>query len=306
MSLDLLKKYKEFISLGNKERQKTFFSLGPLSVNLSVGDSRGIPSGRLVQVVGKQSSGKSTLALDIMAQHQRTSGLEVVYIDFERSYDMDYAAAIGIDLGRLYVVRPDTTEQGLNIAEEAIKSGEIKLVVIDSIAAAMPSSELPKDYDDSPKMASNAGLITRFANRIIPLLDNNDALLIVLNQLRKNFSTLSPETEIPFGGMSLQYATAVTLHVTKTSTKDTFQTTQVVVKKNKVSAPQGRCEFTIQYGVGIRHDLDLLTLAIGVGLVVKNGAWLSYNDIKVQGLDKAAVEFPLQEIRDRLLEIQNG
>lgn len=301
-SEQLLKKYKEFISLGSRERIRPYYSLGPLSLNLAAGDNRGVIGGRVVQIVGKQSSGKSTLALDIIRQYQiLPDSVPVLYVDFERSFDQKYAKNIGVNLDLLYHVRPDTTEQGFNIVEYAVKESGIKLVVIDSIAQAMPSSELGKDYEDSPKMASNAGLITRLMNRMVPILDNNDALLVAINQLRKNFSTLSQETEIPFGGMNLQFAIAMTLHVAKTSTKETFQTSQVIIKKNKTNAPQGRCEFTIQYGVGIRHDLDLLNLAIERGLVSKNGAWLSYHDIKTQGLEKAATEFPLEEIRQRIL-----
>jgi recombination protein RecA len=302
MSIDLLKKYKDFVSLGSKERIRPYFSLGPLSLNIAAGDSRGIPAGRIIQIVGKQSSGKSTLALDMIHQYQLTNPYaNVLYVDFERSFDPRYSQSIGVDLDRIYHVRPDTTEQGFNITEEAIRDADFKLAIIDSIAQAMPSSELGKDYEDSPKMASNAGLITRLMNRIVPILDNNDALLIAINQLRKNFSTLSPETEVPFGGMSLQFAIAMTLHIAKTSTKETFQTSQVIIKKNKTNAPQGRCEFTIQYGVGIRHDLDIINLAIERGLVNKSGAWLSYDVIKSQGLERAATEFPLEEIKQRIL-----
>jgi recombination protein RecA len=303
MSIDLLKKYKDFVSLGSKERIRPYFSLGPLSLNLAVGDSRGVPAGRVVQIVGKQSSGKSTLALDVIREYQINNTTPVLYIDFERSFDQRYSANIGVDLDQLYHVRADTTEQGLNIMEDAIRDADVKLIVIDSIAQALPASELTKDYEDSQKMASSANIITRCMPRIVPILDNYDALLIAVNQLRKNFSTLSPETEIPFGGMSLQYATSLTLHVTKTSTKETFQTTQVIVKKNKTNAPQGRCEFTIQYGIGIRHDLDIINLAIERGLVNKSGAWLSYDAIKSQGLERAATEFPLEEIKQRILAL---
>lgn len=306
MSEALRKKYKQYIELGSAKRPKSYFSLGPLSLNIAVGDVRGVESGRIVQIVGKQSSGKTTLALDIIAWHHHMTNQFVLYIDFERSFDQDYAAACGVNLDLLLVARPDTTEQGLTIAEEAIKSGDVKLVIIDSIAAAMPSSEVGKDYEDSMRMASNAGIITRFANRIVPLLDNNDSLVIVLNQLRKNFSTLSPETEVPFGGMALQYATSVTLQTAKIDTKASFQKTQVIVKKNKTNNPQGRTEFTIEYGTGIKHNLDIIDLAIARDIVQQTGkAWYAYGDLKANGKEKAGELFPLEEIKEKIINAES-
>lgn len=303
MSLDaLLKKYKNAIDLASVPRPKTFISLGPLSLNIAIGDTRGVETGRIVQIVGKQSSGKSTLALDIIAQHQEATGLPVLYVDFERSLDPDYARACGVDLERLYQVRADTTEEGLDAALDFIKSGSVKLIIIDSIAAAMPSSEEEKDMKDSPKMASNAGLITRFCNKVVPLLDNNDVLLVVLNQLRKNFSTLSPETEIPFGGMSLQYATAVMIRMAAIKNEERTMTAQTIIRKNKVGAPQARTEFKIVYGRGIDHAADIVELAIERNIVNKSGAWFTFGEYKAQGMEKAKVEFPIQQIRQLILE----
>lgn len=303
MSIEkLLKKYQDFVQTGDVERPKSWFSLGPLSVNLAVGDARGIQSGRIVQIVGKQSSGKTTLALEIAKQYQQTTGQPVLYVDFERAYDQNYARDIGVNLIDLIMVRPDTTEIGLNIVEDAIKDAGIRLVIIDSIAAAMPSTELQKDYDDAQKMAGNATIITRFCNRIVPILDNHDTLLVVLNQNRKNFSTLSKEDEIPFGGTALQYATSVTLQTARIETKEDFQTTQVIVKKNRTGAPQGRAQFRINYGRGINHKLDIFELALSKGWIEKSGAWFTYNQYKGQGKENAAEAFPTDELRQRLLE----
>lgn len=297
----LMRKYQDFIQTGDVERPKSWFSLGPLSVNLAVGDPRGVQSGRIVQIVGKQSSGKTTLALDIARQYQSTSGQPVLYVDFERAYDHNYARDIGVNLVDLLMVRPDTTEIGMNIVEDAIKESGIRLVIIDSIAAAMPSTELQKDYDDAQKMAGNATIITRFCNRIVPILDNYDTLLVVLNQNRKNFSTLSREDEVPFGGTALQYATSVTLQTARIETKPTYQESQVIVKKNRTNAPQGRAQFRIDYGRGINHNLDVFELALAKGWIEKSGSWYTYKEFKGQGKDGAANALPIDELRERLL-----
>lgn len=297
----LLKKYKEAIALASQERPRDYFSLGPLSLNLAIGTPNGVPGGKMVQIVGRQSSGKSTLALDIIAQYQKKFEQPAVYIDFERSFDPRYATACGIDLRQLYIVRADTTEQGFNICEEAIDHDDTRLVVIDSVAAARPSSELNKDYEDNAKMASNAGILTRFCNRITPLLDNRGALIVALNQYRKNFSQMSPETEIPFGGMALAYSTQVLIALARIKTEAEVQTTQAIIKKNKTNAPQGRAEFKIIYGEGINHNQDVVDLAATLGIVEKSGAWFKYDKYKAQGAENAGKELPIEEIRQRII-----
>ncbi len=297
----LFKKYKAVLAPGNIARPKTYFSMGPLSLNLAIGDVRGVPGGRIVQIFGKSSVGKSTLSLDIIRQWQARSEDNVAMcVDFERAYDAGYANNIGVDTSRLAILRADTTEQGLNIVEDAVNN-DIKLIIIDSVAAGLPSSELDKHYDDSPKMASNAGLWTRFASRIIPLIDNRDCLIILLNQLRKNFSMMSREEEIPYGGLALQYASSVNIGLQRIKTEDRRITVQATVKKNKVGNPQTRAEFFIDYGFGINHGADIITLAINNGLVNKSGAWYTYDKYKEQGLDNAARNFPLQEIADKMI-----
>lgn len=300
----LLKKYKDAIALGSEVRPKTRISLGPMSLNIAVGDIRGIEAGRIVQIVGKYSSGKSTLALDIIGQHQKSTGYPVVYVDFERSFDRDYARVIGVDTDRLYIIRANSTEEGMTQVENIIKTGEVKLVVIDSIAAAKSSTEDDKDYSDNAKMASSAGLITRFCNRVVPLLDNHDVLLLVLNQLRANFNTMSPEKEIPFGGKSLHYHTSVMVQLTNIKNTEDETDIRAVVKKNKVGAPRHITEFTIKYGTGIDHARDILNLAIERGIVIKSGAWLSHGTKKTQGIEKACAEFPMQEILLAIIDME--
>lgn len=297
----LLKRFKDFIRTADIVKERTYIPIGPLSLNLAIGDARGVQTGRIVQIFGKESSGKSTLSLDTIAQCQRANAFQILYVDFERSFDHEYAEACGVNLNTLLIAKPDTTETGFDIIEAAAKSGDIKLIVVDSIAATKPSSENDKDYSDNPKMASVGGLLTRFVNRIVPILDDDDVLLILLNQMRANFSTMSQEKEIPYGGLALQYNSSVKLLVQKIKTEDKRQTTQVIVRKNKVSTPQGRTEFFIDYGAGINHRADILHLAESYEIITRKGAWYSFGDLRAQGLDNACEVFPVDDIRQILL-----
>lgn len=297
-------KLGKFITTADVVREKTVFSLGPLSLNLAIGNARGVESGRFVQIFGKPSVGKSTLVMDIIRQWQEVhADNDALYVDFERALDARYINAIGVDLSRLLVVRADTTEQGQNIIEQAIESG-IKLIVVDSIAAGVPSSELDKRYDESPKMASGAGLWTRFALRMIPRMDNNDVLVILINQMRKNFSMMSRDEEIPWGGLALQYASSVNVHLQRIETKNDHIGVRATIKKNKVGSPMTTADFDIAYGQGIRHDLDVLTLAQNAGIIGVNGSWYSYGQVKAQGIEGAAATFPVHEIKEVLLGAQ--
>ena len=298
----ILDKYREFITPLSEIEEKPYLSLGPMSINLAVGDLRGIQTGKIIQVVGKHSSGKSTLALDIAAQYQKQNPDQpILYVDFERSVDPKYAAACGINLANVWRIHPDITEVGLDIVEQAIDSGITKLVIIDSVAASKPGSEEGKSFSDNMKVASSAGLLTRFCLRAAGLLDNNNASIVMINQLRKNMSMMSREEEIPFGGMSLQYATSLSIHLQRIKTEESKQTVQAIIKKSKVGAPQSRVEFKIKYGRGIDHVDDLLALAAERGIVSVSGSWVSYGSLKVQGMERAGQEFPMEEIRERIV-----
>ncbi len=303
----VLEKYAQFVTLGSEVSKKPKMKIGPLSLNLAIGDADGVPMGRFIQFVGKQSSGKSTLALDTIATYQKEHPEEMVlYVDFERSFEPDYAAACGVNLDTVLRIHPDTTEQGMDIIKDAIENEFTKLVIIDSVPAAMPSSELEKSYQDNAKMAGSAYTITRFCQRSIGLIDNMNATIILINQFRKSFNTLSREDEIPAGGLALQYASSLTLYLARIKTEDIKQTVQVLVKKNKIGSPQRRCEFFINYGAGIDHDSDILTLAEFHGIVHKTGAWYVYRDQKAQGIYKASETFPLEEIENLVLEKIRG
>lgn len=300
----VLDKYSSFITRASDMQKHPYLSLGPLSVNIAGGNYRGIEMGRIIQLVGRPSSGKSTLSLDIIRQYQHDyPDHDVLYVDFERSLDPEYAASCGVDIDRVLRVHADTTEQGFDIIEAVVQEEDHRLIVVDSVAAARPSSEDNKGYSDNPKMASSAGILSRFCNRINPILDNTGSAVIMINQLRRNFNTLSPETEIPFGGMALSFYTAMTIHLTRTKTEDVKQTVQAVIYKNKKGAPKHRAEFKIVYGTGVDHVEDVLEVARSMGIVSKSekGGWYTYGELKAQGSEKAAGVLPIDEIRERII-----
>lgn len=304
MSIELLlKKYKDVVATASTARDHQRISMGPLSVNLLLGHPEGVQAGRIVQVTGKPSHGKTTLVLDQCAQYlQARPDQFAMFVDFERTFDSVYAAACGVPLDRLIVVRADFAEQGIQILEEAIDKDYIKLAIFDSVPAAMPRDEFDKTFIDRQKMASSAGIVTRFCQRVVGLLDNKDAMVVFVNQMRKNFSTMSPEEEIPFGGLALQYASSAIIHVQRIKQEEDRARIRAVIKKSKISNPLGKAEFDIVYGHGIDHGGDILTLAEELGIVVKSGSWYSYGDLKAQGSEKAASLFPLDEIRQRVVE----
>lgn len=302
----LLKKYQDYAQLASEVREKPLLSFGPLSLNLLLGSPDGIPSGRIVQITGKPSHGKTTLALDIVRQFLLRHPDELaLYVDFERTLDSVYAEACGVPLNRMVAIRADYAEQGIEIVEEFVNNG-VRLVVIDSVPAALPKDELDKDFTDRPKMASSAAIITRMCQRNIGLIDNKNATLVLINQMRKNFSTMSREEEIPFGGMALQYASSVIVHVQKVETKEDTISVRATVKKSKVARPAGKADFVVRYGKGIDHALDVLRLGVEYDVVDKSGAWFKYTDDngmlhRGQGEENAAKTLPMHEIAQKVV-----
>jgi recombination protein RecA len=304
----LLKKYRDIISVASTPHEHQRVSMGPLSLNLLLGHPDGIEAGRIVQVTGKPSHGKTTLVLDMCAQYLNTHpDQSALFLDFERTFDGPYAAACGVPVDRLLVLKANYAEEGLRILEEAIEQGIIQFAVVDSVPAALPKDELDKDFGDRQKMAGSAGIITRFCQRSVGLLDNKSATVVLVNQMRKNFSLMSHEDEIPFGGLALQYASSVIINVYRKKAEDGLIQIEATIKKSKVSAPLGRAIFTLRYGSGIDHALDVVDVAVDHDLVEKNGAWYTYKDKKVQGTERASREFPISEIRERIIkEVANA
>lgn len=299
----LLKKHSDIIAYASTPRPHQFISMGPLSVNLLLGNPLGIEAGRLVQITGKPSHGKTTLAYDMCAQYLTAHPTEyAMFLDFERTFDMAYAAACGVPVDRLLVVRANYAEEGIHILEEALRKDAVRFAVFDSVPAAMPKDELEKDFTDRPKMASSATVVTRFCQRVTGLLENKNAIVVLVNQMRKNFSTLSREEELPFGGVALQYFSSLIINVYRVKREEDRIHVQATIAKSKVSRPQGKVEFHIVFGRGIDHAVDILTLAEERDIIRKSGAWFAYKDHKAQGLENAALTFPIDEIRLAVLE----
>lgn len=298
MSLD---KYKSFIKSASAVSAMKFFPFSLLSLNLAIGDVRGIRGGRLIQLIGNPSSGKSTLALDLIANAQK-AGVKCAYVDFERTFDPEYSKVLGVDLDNLQMVKPDFAEQGLEITELLIKEGGVQLVVIDSIPAAVPSTESEKGYGDSEKMAVAAGYITRFCRRVVPIVDNYNALIVVLNQYRANISTLARSESKPYGPRALGYASSLIIELSRIKNEDLKTIVQAKATKNKMAPERKLSEFTLVYGQGPDYKLDVITLAEQYGIVTKRGAWYVYGTDKVQGVDSAKNQFPIKEIYEKLLK----
>lgn len=297
MSLDEVKKrYKQFINI---EVPDEWFVFSLLSLNLLVG-GKGLRGGRIVQFLGNKSSGKSTLALDIIKNAQQ-SGKLCAIIDFERTYDSEYARFLGLNIDDIILVKPDTAETGLDIAEQLVDSG-VSVVVIDSIAAPITNSEREKDLTDNEKMAASAGLITRFLKRMIPKLDNSGALLILINQNRANISTMSRKETKPFGATAIQYLSSVTIELARIKNGEDESTVQIMTEKNKQGGIERRkAEIIMEYGKGFDISGDVLALAIERGIIDKKGSWLTFEDLRCQGIEQAKTAFPLDTIKERLI-----
>lgn len=298
---EVKRKYRQFI---NQDRSNSRFMFGPINLTHAIsGTLDGVLSGKIYQIVGRESSGKTTLAVDIVrqyAEHYPDRG--VLWIDFERSVDWDYFINCGLQKEAFIHLKPDYAEDGLNAAQEFIEAG-IGLVVIDSVAFALPKAHSNKSFGESMKIAATAALMTEFCKRMIPLIDNRDSSIILINQLRKNMNPMSHEEHVPFGGTAIQQATNVTVMLTVISREEDEQTVQALVYKNKQGSPRRRVEFPIVYGKGIDHAKVLINIAKSLGIVTTSGSWYRYKEQNVQGLEKACKELPLFDILEEVKKV---
>lgn len=295
---DLKKKYKDFINI---ETPETWFQFSLPSLNRLVG--KGIKGGTILQLLGDKSTGKTSLALDLVANAQKE--YTCAYIDFERTYDIEYARFLGVDTDSLILVKPDTAETGFMIAEKLIEA-DIKLIVIDSIAAPVSNNEIEKDVTDNERMAGTAGLITRFLKRMIPKLDNSGALLILINQNRANISTMSRKESKPFGARFIQYAASTTIELARIKNGDDESIVQAYTEKNKTGGKErSKCEIVMTYGKGFDVAVDVINLAIEFHLTERKGAWYNTSvngiDYKAQGMEQAKELFPIEQLKALVL-----
>jgi len=263
---------------------------GALALDLALGIG-GLPRGRVVEIFGPESSGKSTLAMHVVAEAQRNGGI-CAYIDAEHAMDPIYAAAIGVDVDELLISQPDTGEQGLEITDMLIRSGALDVVVIDSVAALTPRAEIEGDMGDT-HVGLQARLMSQALRKLTANLNRSNTICIFINQLREKIGVMFGSPETTPGGRALKFYSSVRLDIRRIEAiKDGVEVvgnrTRVKVVKNKCSAPFRQAEFDIQYGKGISAEGSLIDIGVEVGIVKKSGAWYTYEGEQLgQGRENA-------------------
>jgi len=282
---------------------------GALALDLALGVG-GLPRGRVVEIYGPESSGKSTLAMHIVSEAQRNGGI-CAYIDAEHAMDPSYAANIGVDVSELLISQPDTGEQALEIADMLVRSGSIDVIVIDSVAALTPRAEIEGDMGDT-HVGLQARLMSQALRKITGNLSRTDTICVFINQLREKIGVMFGSPETTPGGRALKFYSSVRLDIRRIEAiKDGAEVvgnrTRVKVVKNKVAPPFRQAEFDIMYGQGISREGSLLDIAVEHEIVKKSGAWYTYEGEQIgQGrvnVKKFLVENPdlVMEIQDRVL-----
>jgi recombination protein RecA len=265
---------------------------GSLSLDLALGG--GIPQGRIVEIYGPESSGKTTLALHTVAEVQKTGGL-AAFIDAEHALDPEYAAKIGVKLDDLLISQPDTGEQALEICETLVRSSAVDVVVVDSVAALVPRAEIEGEMGDS-HMGLQARLMSQALRKLAGVISKSNTTVIFINQLRMKIGVMFGNPEVTAGGNALKYYASVRLDIRRSEQikdGDNIIGNHVKVKvvKNKIAAPFKVAEFDIMYNEGISRSGDMIDLAVKYDLVQKAGAWFSYKDEKIGQGREAAKQF---------------
>ena len=265
-------------------------STGCLSLDVALGVG-GIPKGRVVEIYGPESSGKTTLALHIVAEAQKAGGV-AAFIDAEHAVDPDYSKRLGVNTEELLISQPDTGEQALEICETLVRSGALDVVVIDSVAALVPRAELEGDMGDS-HMGLQARLMSQALRKLTGTVSRSNTTVIFINQIREKIGVMFGNPETTPGGRALKFYSSIRLEIRRISTiKDGTEMVgsrvRVKVVKNKVAPPFKKSEFDIMYGQGISLVGDIIDLAVEGNIVEKTGAWYSYDDMKIgQGRENA-------------------
>ncbi len=279
---------------------------GALALDLALGVG-GLPRGRVVEVYGPESSGKSTLAMHVVAEAQRNGGI-CAYIDAEHAMDPVYAANIGVDVDELLISQPDTGEQALEIADILVRSGSIDVIVIDSVAALTPRAEIEGDMGDT-HVGLQARLMSQALRKITGNLNKTDTICVFINQLREKIGVMFGSPETTPGGRALKFYSSVRLDIRRIeSLKDGSEVvgnrTRVKIVKNKVAPPFRQAEFDIMYGQGISREGSLLDIAVDRDIVKKSGAWYTYEGEQI-GQGRENVKKFLKENPDLVMEIQD-
>ncbi len=281
---------------------------GCLSLDIAIGIG-GIPRGRIIEIYGPESSGKTTLALHMVAETQKIGGT-AAFIDAEHAIDPIYAKNLGVNIDELYVSQPDDGEQALEIAETMVRSGAVDIIIVDSVAALVPKAEINGEMGDS-HMGLQARLMSQALRKLTGIINKSECILIFINQLRANIgnAAMYGPNETTTGGRALKFYASIRLDVRrsdylKSGSEIIGNRTKVKIAKNKVAPPFKVVEFDIMYGKGISHTGDILDLGANLDIINKSGSWYSYNDKKIgQGRENAKKY--LEENPEIALEIEN-
>ncbi|SCY41872.1 recombinase RecA [Paracoccus tibetensis] len=272
-------------------------STGSLGLDIALGIG-GLPKGRIIEIFGPESSGKTTLTLHVVAEEQKKGGV-CAFVDAEHALDPQYARKLGVNLDELLISQPDTGEQALEIVDTLVRSGAVSLVVVDSVAALTPKSEIEGDMGDM-QMGSQARLMSQAMRKLTASIGRSNCMVIFINQIRMKIGVMFGNPETTTGGNALKFYASVRLDIRRTgAVKDRDEVignaTRVKVVKNKVAPPFRQVEFDIMYGEGISKVGELIDLGVKAGVVEKSGAWYSYGDERIgQGRENAK-----QFLRDR-------
>ena len=307
------------IKLGsNQTMQVDAIPTGSMGLDLALGIG-GVPKGRIVELYGPESSGKTTVALHIIAEAQKKGG-EVAFVDVEHALDPQYAAALGVDVDNLLVSQPDSGEQALEIMEALVRSGAVDVVVLDSVAALTTKAEIDGNMGDS-NVGQLARLMSQAMRKLTPLLSKTNCVAIFINQIREKIGVMYGNPETTPGGRALKFYASVIIDVRKgeaikNGTELIGSRTKIKIKKNKVAPPFKECEFDIIFGKGISRTGEVLDLAVELDVIKKSGAWFSYDGQKLgQGRDNAkkaleenpelmkVVEEKINENKDALMAV---
>jgi len=280
---------------------------GSLSLDIALGIG-GVPKGRIIEVYGPESSGKTTLALHLVAQVQKAGGI-ASYVDAEHALDPVYAGNLGVNIDELYISQPDDGEQALEIAEAMVRSGAIDIIVIDSVAALVPRAEIEGDMGAS-HMGLQARLMSQALRKLTGIVHKTNCTVVFINQLREKIGGMSyGESTTTTGGRALKFYASVRIDIRraetiKVSDMPVGSRTKVKIAKNKMAPPFKTCEFDIMYGKGISMVGDILDMAVDLKLVAKSGTWYSYNELRLgQGRENAKLY--LEENPELCTELEN-